>query len=80
MEEYTYNILFFASAYLVMFFVMSAVVMQLYNYTVPKLLQSVDQNYPTNRFKGIDYSTAMCLVLLVSALWPVNITTSVIKA
>jgi hypothetical protein len=53
-----------------LFFCVSAIVMALYNYTIPRLLESTNKNYNTKTdFRKIDFWTGCSLVLLCSALF-----------
>ena len=67
------NIFAFLGALVVVigvFFCISAIVMALYNYTIPRIVFSVNKNYNINTdFKKINFWTACALVLLCSALF-----------
>jgi succinate dehydrogenase hydrophobic anchor subunit len=67
------NIFAFLGALVIMagiFFCVSAIVMALYNYTVPRLISSANKEYSMDRdFKKINFWTACTLVLLSSALF-----------
>lgn len=51
------------------FLIISAIVMSLYNYTMPKLIMSVNNNYKSSDFTPIDYGTSCTLVLLCGFLF-----------
>jgi succinate dehydrogenase hydrophobic anchor subunit len=69
----TADIFAFSGALVVMigiFFCISAIVMALYNYTVPRMIVSANSGYNIDRdFKKIHFWTACTLVLLCSALF-----------
>lgn len=50
---------------LILFFVVSALVMVLFNFTIPRMIGSVSSKYNhVSRFSTINYQTAMTLTLL----------------
>lgn len=51
------------------FFIISAILMALWNATVPKLAESVDPTYKTADFRNISYPTAMLLALLTGIVF-----------
>lgn len=53
----------------VAFLIVSAIVMALYNHTVPKLVMSVNNTYKSSDFTPIDFGTACTLVLLCGLLF-----------
>lgn len=52
-----------------MFLIAGAVVMALWNSIIPRLAESVDENYNTAGFRNITYPTALGLVVLISFLF-----------
>ena len=51
------------------FLIISAIVMSLYNYIMPKLIMSINIKYKSSDFTPIDYGTSCALVLLCSFLF-----------
>lgn len=63
----TSGLLILIIAVILAFFIAGAIMMVLYNYTVPRLAESVNKNYNRKTdFKPISYWTACTLALLCS--------------
>lgn len=53
----------------IIFLIMSAIVMGLYNYTIPRLVMSINNKYNLSDFSPIEFGTACTLVLLCGILF-----------
>jgi hypothetical protein len=53
----------------VAFLIVSAIFMAVYNYTIPKLVMSINNNYKSTDFSPIDFETACMLVILYILLF-----------
>jgi hypothetical protein len=51
------------------FFILSALIMVTWNYTVPRLAESVDSSYSRVSFKNIDYPVAIVFTILVTLIF-----------
>lgn len=54
---------------ILLFFLSAWIVQLLYNYSVPRIAESVSPSYDKNRFRKINYGTSMAVLLLCSMLF-----------
>jgi hypothetical protein len=50
---------------IVRFFIFAAFFMLMWNFTIPRIVTSIDSTYDTNAFSNIDYKLAMTTTILI---------------
>ena len=56
-------------AMLIVLLLSSLIVQLLYNYSIPKVVESISPNYSKANFRKINYGTAMAVLILCSMLF-----------
>jgi hypothetical protein len=69
MDQYSIRVLFMIVIIIFQFLVVSVIVMEIYNYTMPKLLMSINNNYKSSDFTRISFKTGCILVLVYNLLF-----------
>lgn len=49
--------------------IMAGIIMGTFNYSIPRLAESVDSNYQRSTYNGIDYATALNFTILVAVIF-----------
>jgi hypothetical protein len=63
----------------VIFFVFAAILMPVWNYTMPKIIGSIDSTYDETTFQTINYEVAMVTTILIGLLFSAPIFGSTIN-
>jgi cell division protein FtsX len=51
------------------FFIVAAILMVTWNYTIPRLVESVDSEYKTSMYTNIEYPVAIVFTILIGILF-----------